>query len=430
MRFAASTLKNTARWAALGIALAFALSGCNLTQGDTTGVLIGAPIVRLVSPQPNATYLEGVAVNISAQITNAGADIDRVEVGLDGAAIATLTQPNTTNAPAFNIVHTWNAAGIGSHTISVAAFRADGSSSEPAIVTINVRTPSGQDDPTDSPTTQAQSDSSATARPSDSTSTPRTATQTRVPPTPRPTNTSASRAAPTATAGVNSAGAPTASFADGINVRRGPGTNFTPPIGVFTAGQSTEILSLNLDGTWYKVRYGGGEGWVYAPLTTVTGSTDALPREAGPPTPLPPTATQPLPIVIPATATTAAASNVNLVVGIVELDPSQPVCGETFVVGLDVANLGSAAASLSGTVSLRDVRAADGSTQGETTGGYPALQAGQTFRVTMPITISTWYEEDHRLIMTVDPQNQIPETDDTGDNVREITYRLLKGSCP
>jgi len=424
MQVSASTLKSFCRSLATLTALLL-LTGCNLSQSpDNAGVIGGAPTVRLVSPLPNALYLENVAVNISAQIGNAGADIDRVEVALDDSIIATLPQPNTTSAPAFNIVHTWTASGEGTHTLSVTAFRADGSSSDAAAVTISVRTQAAGNLTDSVIPTAGNTTVNATATTGSTSANTRAATSTRVPPTPRPTNTSASQAAPAAAPTSN---VPTASFTQGINVRRGPGTNFEPPIGVFAAGQTSEILSLNLDGTWYKVRYGGGEGWVYAPFTTASGNTANLPREAGPPPPPPPTATTVL--VIPTVATAAPQTNVNLVVGIVVLDPSEPRCGETFSVGLDVANLGSVASTLSGTVSLRDVRASDGSTQGETVGGYPILQANETFRVNMPITISTWYEEDHRLIMTVDPQNQIPETE-SGDNVREVTYRLLKGNCP
>ncbi|MDX2159960.1 MAG: CARDB domain-containing protein [bacterium] len=409
-------------------------AGCTLNTPAENLVIGGAPVVSIISPAPNAAYLAGVAVNIQAQITNAGEDIDRVEIAVDNALAATLPDPNTLDSPAFNIVYTWTAAGEGAHDISVTAFRADGSSSAPAAVSISVRSQDAAmpSETLAAPTATVQTN---TASPSAATN-PGQPTQTRpsiVIPTAggnstRPPTQTQNQAAsaPPAAAG-SGANAPVASFSEGINVRRGPGTNFAPPIGSFTAGQSTQILATNLDATWYKIRYGTGEGWVYAPLTTVTGSTADLPREPGPPTPIPPTATPVPPTTIPATA--APASNINLVAGIVVLEPSQPRCAETFVVGFDVANLGSAPSNVSSTVSLRDVRAADGSVQSETVGGFPVLQPGETFRVTMPITISTWYNEDHRLLLTIDPGNQVPENND-GDNTRELTYRLDRANCP
>lgn len=406
------------------IALGVTLAGCNLGSAplEENIVLTGAPAVRIVSPLPNATYLEGVAVNIQAQIGNAGADIDRVEVAVDNSLIATLPDPNTSDAAQFNIVHTWTSAGIGSHMIAVTAFRADGSSSEPATVSITVRA-----DAPVNPTLDTGAITQGAVQPPTATrtlrpsGTPPPATATSEAPAEQPTATTA------APAGSGSGEPPIASFSDGINVRRGPGTNFTPPIGAFLAGQTTRILAMNLTGDWYKVQFGITEGWVYAPLVTVTGDTSTLPREAGPPTPYPPTATPIPPTAIPATA--APVSNVNLVAGIVVLDPGTPRCAETFNVGFDVANLGSAPSSVSSTVNLTDARAADGSQQGATIGGFPVLQPGETFRVNMPLTVSTWYGESHTITLVIDPGNQVVETNEN-DNRATITYTLDRANCP
>jgi len=139
----------------------------------------------------------------------------------------------------------------------------------------------------------------------------------------------------------------------------------------------------------------------------------------------------PAPTAVPTTvpATSAPATQANLVGGVIVFEPSQPTCAQTFVVGFDVANLGSQPTAASGTVSLVDTRTADGSQQGTTIGGFPILQPGQTFRVTMPLTISTYYAEQHTITLVVDSTGQIPETNE-GDNTRTQTYTLAKGSCP
>src|SRR5687767_8243726 len=61
-----------------------ALTGCTLSfNGPEVASLPefdSAPVVRITAPLPNTTFLFGVAVNVQVQVSNAGPDIDRVEV--------------------------------------------------------------------------------------------------------------------------------------------------------------------------------------------------------------------------------------------------------------------------------------------------------------------------------------------------------------
>lgn len=402
-------MKRQMRLAACLLLLVVGLAACNLNQSQVTSTTVsGNPEVRIVSPLPNATYLEGVPVNIVANVSNAGADIDRVEVLVDGSIVATLAQPNDSGAVSFSVTHGWSATGVGAHSIDVTAFRADGSSSAPAAVNITVVNRNAQ------PTATNTNDPAALP-----TVTPRTTLQAAT-----VSGNQSTPATQTSGGGSATSSVPTVNITQGVNVRRGPGLAFDPPIGAFAPGQTAEILAVNTAGDWYKVRYGGGEGWVFAQLVQATGDLNSLPREAGPAVPTAAPTAIPLP-----TATTAPQSTANLVAGIVELSPAQPTCAQTINIGFDVANLGTTASSASSTVSVQDVRVADGSVQGTTVGGFPVIQPGQTFRVTMALTVSTWYNEDHRLILIIDPNNEIPENNET-DNRREHVYRLERGSCP
>lgn len=206
------------------------------------------------------------------------------------------------------------------------------------------------------------------------------------------------------------------------NVRTGDGTNY-PIIASLSQGQTADIVGISNTGSgWYQVRLSNGQiGWMAPSIVSVSGNMGGVPRVQPPPPPATPTFTP-----VPATATPA--TQANLVAGVVVLNPAQPICNQTFTVGFDVANLGSQPTSASGIVSLVDTRTSDGSVQGTTIGGFPVLQPGQTFRVDMPLTISTWFNEGHTITLTIDQANQIPETVE-GDNVQRIQYTLAQGSC-
>ena len=394
--------------AAAGVLLLTA--GCNL---DYTGVptpemaASGPPVVTIASPLPDAAYLPGVEVILQARISNAGPGIASVEATIDGAPLLTLSDPNPTGAYAFSVQGAWTAADAGSHTMTVTVLREDGTSSEPASVTFRV---AGEAAASPSPAASA------------TIGVPILPTPSSAPPSLAPTFTTAPvTAAPTLPAGTG----PTATLIQTANIRSGPGLAYNPPIGSLSAGQTVDILARSPASDWFKVRYLNGEGWVFAALVATSGDISTVPVDAGPP---PPAATN-SPATLPLPPTNTPQTTANLVAGLVVLDPNQPQCAQTFNVGLDVANLGSQPTAASGTVRLVDTRAADGSVQQETSGGFPILQPGETFRVNMPLTVSTWYGETHRITLTIDPENQVPEAVES-DNTQTIDTVLQKGACP
>lgn len=400
----------------LAVVVLLVASACSLNQSpDGQQVGGGPPVVRLVSPAANATYLEGVPVNIQASITNAGDDIDRVEVTVDNAVVTTLPDPNANGLAAFSITHSWPAAGVGNHLIGVTAFRSSGAASEPATVTINIISPAPEVEATTPPTeaqpTQAPADSGDEGdEPTDESDAP---------------TDEGDAPADEGDDEPDENGPPMATFTQGANVRRGPSTNFNPPIGSFAANQTAEIVGRNPAGDWYKVRYYNADGWVFASLLTVSGDTSNIPVDAGPPTPQP-TAIPPTPIPAPA-ATAVPASSANLVAGTIRLDPSEPSCRRTFNVRVDIANLGSSDTTASGSFTVQDFY--NGQLQEQTQGSIPIIAAGQTIEsAPIPITVSTYFEEEHTIVVILNSSGSIPEAGAT-DNRAELRYRLRKGDC-
>lgn len=401
-----------------GLVALLLLTACNLNatvQQNTNQPISGEPQVRIASPLPNATFLEGVPVNIQAQITNAGADINRIEVAVDDAIISTLSEPNTSGAPVFSVVETWTAAGVGTHSITVTAIRGDGSTSAPQSVTINIVTQAGQqssNNNNNSNDNQAGGNNSSSASGNNNSERP-TNTPSQPTNTPPPTDTPQPQATATPSK-------PMASFTTGVNVRRGPDTLFEPPIGSFAANDTAEILAVNTSRTWYKVRYYNGEGWVFGNLLSVSGDTANLPVDPGPPvptlTPIPPT---------PVPATPVPQTNINLVAGNIRTDPDQPTCRQTFNIFFDVANLGSTE-SPSGSINVEDT---SNGLVTRTQGAFPAIQPGQTVNIgPIPLTVDTNFEAEHVLALIIDPGNQIAELSET-DNRGEKRYTLRRGNC-
>ena len=390
----------------LALAVLLAVTGCTLpASGDESETTIGGPpVVSIAAPRPNASYVENVTVNIQASITNAGDDIDRVEISVNDDVIATQAQPNASGASAFSITQTWQATTPGGYTISVTAYREDGTASNTATVNVNVISPAPTEIETEEITEPTEEQPPAD------------------PPTPVPTDPPPPTDDP-ATATPDRA---TALFTTGINVRAGPGTNFNPPIGQFAANSTAEILSLNMDGTWLKVRFGSGEGWVYRPLVEVQGNIDNLPREQGPPPP-PPTAVPP-PTTPPEQPTQPpAASQANLTGSPPALDPNPPVCAQEFQVLVNITNIGSEPTSGPAIVRFQDF--ARGEQQTAFDREIPVIQPGQNFVVGGPMTISTFTEEEHEIRVTIDVNNQVAESDKT-NNVLRTSYVLQRGGCP
>ncbi len=136
-------------------------------------------------------------------------------------------------------------------------------------------TPTPPVTPTPLPLATATKPLAPTAAPTD------TPVPTPVPPTPTP-------AAPRLTANQN------------VNVRSGPGTNYTR-IGALSVGQSFEIIGKNPAGDWYQFDFNGQNGWVRQDFVTVSGDSAAIKVAQNippPPTAAPPTAT-PLPTAPP-----------------------------------------------------------------------------------------------------------------------------------
>ncbi|MFW5772158.1 MAG: SH3 domain-containing protein [Phototrophicaceae bacterium] len=201
------------------------------------------------------------------------------------------------------------------------------------------------------------------------------------------------------------------------NVRSGDSVNY-PRIDSLRAGQTAQVIGISSAGSgWYYIQLEDGtRGWVAPSIVTLSGVTGSLPRINPPATPTP----------IPTSTPTVRA---DLTGSSPSLNPNPPVCNEEFEVLVNITNIGETRSNSPATVLFEDVYLGDGSVQVSFTQAVPELDPGENFVVGGPMTVSTFYGEQHRIRVTIDTGNNVTETDDT-NNVLVTDYVLQKGSCP
>lgn len=401
------------------IAVVAVLAACTPTAEDgesQTTAFEGPPQVRILSPQPDAVYLQDASVVISTRIENAGPDISTVSLMINGVNIGT-TDASAQTAAAFSVETSWPATTPGDYTLEVVAMRDDGTSSDPASVMFSVQ---GEVEPqvTDTPTEDAASQTDTTsnggtdnaAQPAATATTPPTQTQQSQQVAPEPT-----------TAVPPTASFPTATTLQGANIRRGPGVNYEPPLGSVLAGETFRILARNsepnADRAWFRIEVFNSSGWIAGWLVDVTGDISNLPVENPPPPP--PTAT-PAP-----TNTPVPVAEVDLSIVDWSTNPPTPSCLQTATTSITVANSGSSPSTQTNVV-LQDIH--NGNQQAVSSATIPALQPGQNVTVQITLTVSTFFGEGHRYLATVDPDNAVAEIHED-NNTRQFDYTLQQGGC-
>lgn len=200
------------------------------------------------------------------------------------------------------------------------------------------------------------------------------------------------------------------------NVRLGDSTSY-PPVGFLRVGESAPVLGKSNRSTWLYVELPNGRRGFVSPSTlNVTGDPNTLPLIDPPPLPFTPTP-------VPTATFTPLPVLANLQIVDIDLDPDDPVCGETFIIEAIVQNVGTGPTNSSGIINVVD-RELDGDDITETTiGGFPILQAGERFEARIPITVDEEENDDHRIELIVDANNEVLETDE-GDNFATKEYEL------
>lgn len=200
------------------------------------------------------------------------------------------------------------------------------------------------------------------------------------------------------------------------NVRSGDDTSY-PIAGFLLRGEQATVIGLsNFGSGWFYIELENGRrGWVAPSVVQFNGNIANLTRYNPPPPPTPPATATPL-------------TSANLQVTGIELVPMPPKCSKSFDIRINVQNTGTGSTSTSGILSVNDRSVRTGAITASTTGGFPVIEAGASFVVVATLTVDTYFEEDHDVVIQLDTQGIIPETNE-GDNTSSIRYTLRQGSC-
>lgn len=116
------------------------LCGCNLIAGTLTPTPPpNIPTITFQYPANDSTVAEGADVQIQLLAQDAiGDGISRVELLVDDQPHQEGVPLISRAVPVFTVEMNWLAEGVGLHSLSAVAFRADGTSSDPAIIRILV----------------------------------------------------------------------------------------------------------------------------------------------------------------------------------------------------------------------------------------------------------------------------------------------------
>ena len=109
---------------------ALVCAGCNLdfTPQGAPARFEGPPVIHIAAPLPNQTFLAGTTVFVQARVENAGPDLARISVLLDGTLLGEQLNPNETNAAVLPLTIDWPTSNAGEYKLSVVAERGDGTS--------------------------------------------------------------------------------------------------------------------------------------------------------------------------------------------------------------------------------------------------------------------------------------------------------------
>lgn len=222
----------------------------------------------------------------------------------------------------------------------------------------------------------------------------------------------------------------TNSGSQSLNVRSSDSTTASV-VASLQVGEQAVILGRSTGDTrWYQIQLNDGRvGWVREDIVSTQGDVSALVGITPPVVAQVQATTAPNPVLpTESSAANSGTAQGNLQITGMGLNPSSPNCAEAFVILINVQNTGTEATASDATVFVSDRHGASGVQQAQGSGTVPILTPGQNWVVSVNLTVSTFFAEQHEIVAQVDSLGVVTETNED-DNFFTTSYTLNSGTC-
>ncbi len=123
------------------LALMLVLGACNIRTNGATNTPYPTPDIPTASfifPANLATIVEGTDVNVQVLAQDAGAGVADIQLQVDDLAAGDAKPQVSAAVPVFNAIIHWLAQGVGNHSMTLTAYRTDGTASAPVTIIVKV----------------------------------------------------------------------------------------------------------------------------------------------------------------------------------------------------------------------------------------------------------------------------------------------------
>jgi uncharacterized protein YraI len=321
--------------------------------------------VVISAPAAGSQATVGQTLQVQSLATDS-VGVTRVDLQVDGVVVRSDTSPDPNGQKSLALLQNWAPTQLGQHTITLIAYRADGTASLPVSVTIDV----------------AQAGAGPTSSPTIGPCTAQTTTD--------------------------------------LNVRGGPSTAY-PILGVLAVGKSGAVKARNNDSSWWQIAFAGGPdglGWVSSVYVTLSGDCTGVTIGSFPP---PPPTNTPTPTATSAPAITNTPAPADLIVTAIDMPGNFYLVGGKAAITLKVT-IQNVGATTAGNFNTLVYPTGVGGPGGQIDlGTLATLDPGQSLTLTASFTytvVGTYTVE-----AVVDANNTVSESDE-GNNIRTFAIQV------